>query len=78
VSRTLHLNPSNWTQAERRSLEHWSLILALMALDNWDAKEKRELIQIIRSQSGRNEMQYWRRTQGHARLRRELLRLGSR
>jgi len=77
VSRTLHFNPSTWTEAERRSLEHWSLILALMALDSWDAEEKRELIQIIRSQSARDEMQYWRRTQRHARLRRELLRLGS-
>jgi len=78
VSQALQLNPANWTEAQRRSLEHWSLVLARMDLDSWVAGEKRELIQIIRSQSARNEMQYWRRTQRHARLRRELLRLGSR
>lgn len=79
VSRALGLNPSGWTEAERRSLEEWSLVLALIPdLGRWSPEEKSGLVQIIRSQSARDEIQYLRRTQRHARLRRELLRLGSR
>jgi len=78
VSRVLNLNASRWTDAERRSLENWSLVLALIpALARWSAEEKRDVIGIIRSQSGGNEMLYLRRTQRHGRLREELLRLGS-
>jgi len=78
VTRDLNLNQSRWTAAERRSLENWSLVLALIpALARWSAEEKRDVIGIIRSQSGGNEMLYLRRTQRHGRLREELLRLGS-
>lgn len=78
VSGALHLNPSGWTDAQRRSLENWSLVLALMDLDHWNSEERHALVEIIRSQSAGNEMEYWQRTQRHPRLRRELLRLGSR
>jgi hypothetical protein len=78
VSRALDLNVSRWTEAERRSLENCSLVLALIPdLRRWSAEEKRELVRIIRSQSAANEMQYLRLTQRHERLREELLRLGS-
>ena len=79
VSRALGLNPARWSSAERRSLENWALILALIpGLAKWSSQEKRNLIEMIRSQSGRNEMQYLRMTQRQPRLRDELLRLGSR
>ena len=78
VARALGLNPARWTPAERRSLENWSLVLALIpGLKRWSSEEKRSLIQIIRSQSAQNEMRYLRLTQRHPRLRQELLRLGS-
>ncbi len=78
VARALRLNPERWTAAQRRSLENWSLILALIPdLESWSAEEKRDLTGIIRSQSGASEMRYLRLTQRHPRLRRELLRLGS-
>jgi len=78
VSRALGINPARWTPAERRSLENWSLVLALIpGLKRWSPEEKRDVIAIIRSQSGLNEMRYLRLTQRHARLRKELLRLGS-
>ncbi|SPF49942.1 conserved hypothetical protein [Candidatus Sulfotelmatobacter kueseliae] len=78
VSRALGINPARWTPVERRSLENWSLVLALIpGLKRWSPEEKRDLIAIIRSQSGPSEMRYLRLTQRHARLRKELLRLGS-
>jgi len=78
VSRALGLNASRWPDAERRALDNWSLVLALIPdLRRWSAEERRELVRIIRSQSAANEMQYLRLTQRHERLRRELLRLGS-
>jgi len=78
VARVLRVNPDLWTPAQRRSLENWSLVLALVPdLRDWSQTEKEHLIKILRAQSGRNEMSYLRLTQSHSRLRRELLRLGS-
>jgi len=78
VARALGINPARWTPAERRSLENWSLVLALISgLKRWTPEEKSNLMQIIRSQSAPNEMRYLRLTQYHPRLRDELLRLGS-
>jgi hypothetical protein len=78
VCRALDINPAPWTPAQRRSLENWSLVLALIpSLANWSRQEKRDLIQIIQSQSAANEMRYLCLTQRHPRLRQELLRLGS-
>ena len=79
ISRSLNVDVRGWSEAERRSLENWSLILGLIPrLAGWTSEEKQELVRIIRSQSGGDEMEYLRNTQRHARLRAELLRLGSR
>src|SRR5579859_4099652 len=78
VSRALQIQTERWNTPEKRSLENWSLVLALMpSLRRWSCEEKREVIRMIRGQAGRDEMQYLRRTQSRARLRQELLRLGS-
>lgn len=78
VSRVLKINRKRWTTAERRSLESWSLVLALIrGLANWSSDEKREMIAIIRAQAGASEMRYLHLTQRHTRLRADLLRLGS-
>lgn len=78
VARALDVDPSRWTPSERRSLGNWSVVLALIpGLADWTATEKRDIVTIIRGQSGRDEMRYLRRTQRHTRMRDELLRLGS-
>jgi hypothetical protein len=78
VSRVLKIDASSWNLAERQALEDWSLVLALMPnLSRWSPQEKQDAGKIISAQSGPNEMRYLRLTQRHPRLRRELLRLGS-
>ena len=78
VMRALGIDASGWKATERHSLEDWSLILAMIdRLGSWDAEEKREMVRIIRAQSGASEMRYLRLTQRHRRLREEILRLGS-
>jgi hypothetical protein len=78
VSRVLGVNLSRWNRAERRSFENWSLVLALIPdLRRWSPQEKHDATQIIRAQAAPSEMRYLRLTQRHARLRAELLRLGS-
>jgi len=79
ISRVLGVKSYLWTNAERRSLEEWSLVLSLIPkITGWSTAERREIIEIIRSQSGPNEMHYLHLTRHDKRLRRELLRLGSR
>jgi hypothetical protein len=72
----IHLN--RWAPEQKLALGNWSLVLALVPdLASWRPKEKRQVVDIIRSKYGNNEMRYLRQTQKHARLRAELLRLGS-
>jgi hypothetical protein len=78
VSRVLGVNFSRWNPVERRAFENWSLVLALIPdLRRWLPQEKHDATQIIRAQAAPSEMRYLRLTQQHARLRAELLRLGS-
>jgi len=78
VAHVLGIDPRRWTPSERNSFRNWSPVLALIpGLAGWPPSEKREMVTIVRAQSGRDEMQYLRRTQRHERLRDELLRLGS-
>jgi hypothetical protein len=74
----LGINPARWNPAQYKSLEDWSLILALIPnLARWTSSEKHQLIKIIRAKSAPNEMTYLHQSQRHPRLRAELLRLGS-
>jgi hypothetical protein len=78
ISRALGINPANWTQTEKQALENWSLVLAqIPGLPGWAPQEKQDLVKIIRAKAARDEMLYLRQTEHHARLREELLRLGS-
>jgi hypothetical protein len=78
VARALNIKPSRWRPVQRRSLDDWSLLLALVpSLTRWAHEEKIQLAKIIRAKSGPSEMLYLHQTQRHMRLRRELLRIGS-
>ncbi len=79
VSRALGVSTAKRTGAEQHAFENWALVLALIpGLSRWTAQEKSDLLRIIRAKARRDEMRYLRLTQLHPRLRRELVRLGSR
>jgi hypothetical protein len=78
ISRAFGVSNNHWTNAERRSLEEWSLVLSLIPkITDWSPAERREMLEIIRSQSGPDEMRYLHLTKHHMKLRWGLLRLGS-
>lgn len=78
VSRALRLSLSRWNPAERQAFDNWSLVLGLIPnLIRWSPQEKQDVARIIRAQASANEMRYLRLTQKHERLRKELLRMGS-
>jgi len=79
VSRALGVQPAHWNPLEQHALENWGPVLALIpGLARWSPPEKQDLVKILRAKNSRSEMTYLRLTQKHLRLRRELLRLGSR
>lgn len=75
----LGLDASRLNEDERRALENFSLLLALVPdLSRWTEDEKRALARIIRAKAGADELTYLRLLQKHRRLRRAFIRLGSR
>lgn len=78
MGRALRIDASRWNPLERRCLENWSLVLALIPdLKHWPASAKQYLVKMIRAQAGPDELHYLRLTQKQQRLRKELLKLGS-
>jgi len=79
VSHTLEVSPTRWASLERKAFEDWSLILRLIpSLASWTRDEKDSVIDLIRAKAAPNEMKFLHVTQRHKKLRRELLRIGSR
>jgi hypothetical protein len=72
-------NPSRRNEDERRALENFSLLLALIPdLPRWTEEEKRALVRIIRAKAGADELSYLRLLHKHQRLRREIIKIGGR
>jgi hypothetical protein len=78
VSRSLGIRAARWNAEERRALENFSLLLALVPdLSSWTKDEKDSVVRLIRAKAGADELGYLRLLQKHERLRREFIRLGS-
>lgn len=78
LMRLLDVNPNAWSPDERAAFENIALVASLIpGLSNWDPREKQDLIEIVRAKASPNEADYLRRLQQHAKLRQEILRLGS-
>jgi len=78
VTQALGINAARWTTIQHKSLEDWSLVLALIPnLARWTSNEKHQLTKMISAKSAPNELTYLHQSQLHPRLRAELLRLGS-
>jgi hypothetical protein len=77
VSAALGVRAARWNEDERRALENFSLLLALVPdLSRWTKDEREAVVKIIRAKAGTDETIYLRLLQKHRRLRREFIRLG--
>lgn len=79
VARALGAETSGWNEAERAALDSLALVWSLIpGLARWPEGERSELVGIVRAKAGADERRYLRRLQSHARLRGEIIKLGSR
>jgi hypothetical protein len=78
VIRALNLRWKDLTEVERVVLAELAPVLALITdLKKWSSVEKAQLAKIIRAKAGASESSYLRFMQRHARLRFEMIRIGS-
>lgn len=78
VTRSLDVRLEDFSAPEQQSLANLALVFALIAeLDSWTAKEKREVVEIVRAKTSRDEIKYARLLQKHKKLRASLIKLGS-
>ncbi len=78
VARALSVHIDSWRADEQRAFTDFALVLALVPdLARWPITEKRALVRLIRAKAGADELTYLRRLQGHARLRRAIIALGT-
>jgi hypothetical protein len=79
VARKLDVWPDEWSAYEQRAFSNWSLLLAMIPdLARWGNDEKGALVNTVRAKAGAEETRYLRLLQKQSRLRREIIRLGSR
>jgi hypothetical protein len=78
LSRVLGIREDVWREVERTALTNFAVTLSLVKdLARWNQNEKQELLKIIQAKAGKDESQYLKLMQRHARLRKAFLRLGS-
>lgn len=78
VARALGINPPARNDAERRLISDLTLVLALIPdLASWSTDEKHAVVRILQAKTGAQESHYVRLLQKHARLRAQLIKLGS-
>ena len=76
--RALGVRPDDFGPAESPALSDFAAALSLVEdLSAWSAEEKRTLAQVIRAKATSDESRYLKLMQKHARLRAEMIRLGS-
>ena len=78
LAKILGVSASEKDRVSGVDFQNFAMVLSLIPdLDSWSTLDKSTVLQIIRAKSGRNEMEYLRRLRAHSKLRREVLRLGS-
>jgi len=78
IARMLTLPTSSLPEYKSRILSDFAVVLALIpGLDGWNDSEKTMLSEVIRAKGGVDEVRYLKLMQRHARLRQEIIRLGS-
>lgn len=78
IARTLDAKTEKWNEAERRVFSDFSLTLSLIPdLARWTIDEKSAMLRIMKAKASADEKLYLRLLRNHARLRREIIKLGS-
>jgi len=79
MSRVLDIQTDNLSDAAKSSFSDFAVVLALISnLQYWTDAEKQLLAKVVRAKSGGDESGYLKLMQRHERLRRSIIRLGSR
>jgi len=67
-----------WTKGERLAWERWGpLIVTLPGLTRWSARQRTDLVEIIRAKGGPSERRFVERINQHSRLNEVLIALAS-
>ena len=78
IGRVLDISTVELNEVEQSVFSNFAVVLHLIPdLDRWTVSEKDGLVQIIQAKTGASETLYLKLMQKHARLRRELIELGS-
>lgn len=78
LTEALGTSTTNWRETELTTLRDFAVLSSMIRdLGQWTTEEKHQLIQIIQAKAGRAEARYLKLMQKHARLRQEVIRLGS-
>jgi hypothetical protein len=78
VERALGVRAEDWKEDERRAFDDLALVLAQISdLARWNEDEKKALANIVRAKADTDELRYLRLLQRHARLRAEIIKIGS-
>lgn len=79
ISRLLGARTARWSVTEKRAFENLALVFdGIPDLARWTPEERNALVAIAREKAGREEIRYLRLLQKHGRLRKALIRIGSR
>jgi hypothetical protein len=79
LARWLSVSMSDWRGPNLSALSDFAVTLSLVeGLEEWTTAEKQALLKIIRAKASADESTYLKRMQKHLRLRRRLIKLGSR
>jgi hypothetical protein len=79
LTRLLGSRVGDWREAELPVLSDFAVILSLVDhLTEWSEVEKRALVRVIRAKASADESSYLNLMQKHARLRKAIIKLGSR
>jgi hypothetical protein len=78
LSEVLGIRSRDWRETQLTALSDFAVLSTMIPnLGRWTAEEKRQLVQIIQAKAGPDEAKYLKLMQQHARLRQEVIRLGS-
>jgi hypothetical protein len=77
-SGVLGISSSDWPETQLTALRNFAVLSTMIPdLGRWTTEEKQQLVRIIEAKAGRDEAKYLKLMQKHARLRHEVIRLGS-